>query len=144
MLNVSYIGKKFPQCGVHYSSTISCTDITEGMARERITGAVRASTATEEMPVHRSVPQRIVCKGFSEGWLFWVISVIEKRKNSIVLTINVIVWDNTSIKIPYDLRILTYTKEKASLTYIMNMLHYFHSCALKNSWALPKVITLFQ
>lgn len=67
LLNVSNIGKKFPQCGVHYSSTISCTDIIEGMARERVTGAICASTATEEMPVHPSVAERIVCKGFSEG-----------------------------------------------------------------------------
>lgn len=51
------------------------------MARKRVTEAAGTCTATEEMPLHPSIPYRLLCRGFSEGSLFWAISVIEKTSN---------------------------------------------------------------
>lgn len=64
---MSYIGNHLPSVGHNQLYWQNWKNETQ----ERVTGAVSASTATEEMPEHPSVPQRIISKGFSNGWFFW-------------------------------------------------------------------------
>lgn len=48
------------------------------MARKIATEAANTCTATEEKPLHPSIPYRLLCTGFSKGSSFWAISVTEK------------------------------------------------------------------
>lgn len=113
------------------------------IARERVTGAVCTALIQKKcLYIHLFLKGLFVNDSVRADCSGQFLQL--KKEKTQQSTINAVVWDNTSIKILYDLRILTYIKEKASLTYVMNMLYYFHSCALKNSWALPKVIRLFQ
>lgn len=107
------------------------------MARKRATEAANTCTATEEKPLHLSVPYRLLCTGFSKGSSFWAISVTEKTSNL----------NHNSGRTHFNTNPVwledSYIQQRKNFP-ATNTFHYFHSCVLKDSRAIPEVIRSFQ